>query len=73
MRYRNNDLWPEFIVNNLCGLCGQSGRIQAIRTVTPAGYVVNLPAGRFCICPNGRALKAALEQQAKKKKAKAAQ
>jgi len=61
-------LWfDEFIgQNNLCGLCGNTGRIDTVGKVTsPAGF----PAGGefFCICPNGRAMKEANDvKQAKK-------
>lgn len=61
------DLWWEFLNGrppshpdlgpSFCGLCGQSGYINTAGICTPAGVPCG---GRFyCICPNGRALKAA--------------
>jgi hypothetical protein len=42
---------------SFCGLCGNSGIMPEIKTKTPIGRCLVLPAGRFCICPNGRKLK----------------
>jgi len=62
------ELWEEFIVDvkppknmehlvdsvPVCGLCGNSGIVET-NAKTPYG----VPCGirKFCICPNGRALK----------------
>lgn len=51
------ELWSnEFIVNNLCGLCGNKGVIDTRgHTFSNAGIACG---GKFfCICPNGRTLK----------------
>ena len=49
-------LWAEeFIVGCLCGLCGNTGIIHS-KAKSPAGIPVS--GEFFCICPNGRALKA---------------
>jgi len=51
------ELWlNEFVVNHLCGLCGNHGFIDTRGKVkTPAG--VECGSVFYCICPNGRALK----------------
>lgn len=57
--------WEEFVVEvpwngrktHLCGLCGNTGRLPAMTTHSPAGTLVCLPKGKPCICPNGRAIK----------------
>lgn len=54
---RLQDTWLEFVVSDLCGLCGCTGYITQA-AVSAAGVVVRLHA-RPCICPNGRAIKTA--------------
>lgn len=49
-------LWSEFRVNDLCGLCGNRGVIDARAQRAPSGAACG--ALHYCICPNGRALKA---------------
>jgi hypothetical protein len=52
-----SDISPLGAKNVHCGLCGNTGVIDTrLRVLTPLGQ----PCGvrRFCICPNGRALKA---------------
>lgn len=50
-------LWAdEFINNDLCGLCGNSGVIDTRHTAVSAAGV-NSGGRFFCICPNGRAMK----------------
>jgi hypothetical protein len=46
----------EFAVNGLCGLCGNAGVVDARGQRGPAGQ----PCGalHYCVCPNGRTLKA---------------
>jgi len=53
--------WEEFVVNGLCGLCGNAGVVDKRGQRSPAGY----PCGalHYCVCPNGRKLK---EQSAPK-------
>lgn len=67
------DLWMEFCgpdpvpgerdydrlkYNAFCGLCGNHGVVDTRGKVrTPAGYSCGVR--RYCICPNGRALKRA--------------
>lgn len=51
-----DELWLEFIVDNLCSLCGNKGVIDTHGIRTPANYECG--ALHYCICPNGRALKA---------------
>ena len=53
-----DEFWAnEFIVGHLCGLCGNTGIIDTRgRAVSPAGEVTG--GEFFCICPNGRCLKA---------------
>jgi len=47
------NLWLGFIVDGLCGLCGNTGRIgQAAFPVESIVHLHEVP----CICPNGRAL-----------------
>lgn len=49
------ELWLEFIVEGLCGLCANTGKIT--HTVSSsAGNSISL-YNRHCICPNGRAIK----------------
>jgi hypothetical protein len=50
------ELWLEFLSNNLCSLCGQTGVIDTRGIRTPAH--VECGGLHYCICPNGRALKA---------------
>ncbi|HMP71544.1 MAG TPA: hypothetical protein PKA76_19515 [Pirellulaceae bacterium] len=51
-----NELWLEFNTpDNLCGLCGNRGRIVHTDK-SPAG-VETIIVDRPCICPNGRAIK----------------
>ncbi len=53
---RSRDMWWEFLSDNqMCGLCGQYGIIDTTGIKTPAG--VECGVRRFCICPNGRAMK----------------
>lgn len=75
MRYPNKkllgDIWlNEFVSKGHCGLCGNHGIIDTTGKVfTPAGYECG---GRFfCICPNGRSMKAYEDKEAKKKGAEA--
>lgn len=51
------DLWiNEFVVKNLCGLCGNHGFIDTRNKVkSPAG--TECGGVFYCICPNGRVLK----------------
>lgn len=54
-----NTLWLRWYVgaDTLCTLCGNTGRIDTTATArSPAGVM----AGRvnFCICPNGRSMRA---------------
>lgn len=49
-------LYEEFIVDNHCGLCGNSGLINII-TYTKTYKKLELNNAP-CICPNGRQLKA---------------
>jgi len=54
-----SDMWlQEFVVKDLCGLCGNHGFIDTRGKIySPAGVECG---GRFyCICPNGRAIKQA--------------
>lgn len=51
----SESLWMEFLVEGLCGLCGNSGITEAIESETPAGRTLYL-SPRPCICPNGRAI-----------------
>lgn len=55
----NADLWMEFVHpdTNLCGLCANHGVIDTRGKVYST---VGVEAGvlRFCICPNGLAMKA---------------
>jgi hypothetical protein len=57
-----DELWLEFLSSDKgdgavhCGLCGNHGIVCTFGHVrTPAG--VECGVQRFCICPNGRALK----------------
>lgn len=51
-----DDLWVEFVNENMCGLCGNSGAIDTRQTaISFAGY--NFGGVFYCICPNGRAYK----------------
>lgn len=53
----NDETWFEFLSNSCCGLCGNSGVLDTRGKVkTPRGEDCGIRA--FCICPNGRALKA---------------
>jgi hypothetical protein len=67
---RRSQLWEEFLGpdpepgthrtagyhNVHCGLCGNTGIVDTRgRAKTPAGFDVGVL--RYCICPNGRALK----------------
>jgi hypothetical protein len=47
--------WNEFIVDNMCSLCGNWGVIDNSDQITPALYLCGKL--NFCICPNGRAWK----------------
>lgn len=48
--------WLEFMVNGLCSLCGNRGVIDSRGVQSFAG--VECGGLHYCICPNGRALKA---------------
>jgi hypothetical protein len=48
--------WGEFVVHNMCSLCGQIGIIDTRGIRTPANFECG--GLHYCICPNGRALKA---------------
>jgi hypothetical protein len=51
------DYWlKHYLVEGLCGLCGNRGIIDASHITTATGH----PVGRkhWCICPNGQALRA---------------
>lgn len=50
------ELWMEFLVRQMCSLCGQSGIIDTRGIKTPANFECG--GLHYCICPNGRALKA---------------
>lgn len=54
----------EFCPKGICGLCGNSGRIDTTESaLSPDGHPVG---GRFwCICPNGRALKDLIAKETK--------
>lgn len=52
----SQDLWLEFCVKNLCSLCGQVGIVDTRGIRTPANFECG--GLHYCICPNGRALKA---------------
>lgn len=58
---RASDLWFEFVTDDHhCGLCGNHGFITT-RVQTPAGHWTGIDR-RFCICPNGRAIKKQTEK-----------
>ncbi len=61
-----SELWTEFLwENKLCGLCGNKGYVDTRDlVVSPAG--VQCGVRRFCICPNGRALKKAADDESKR-------
>lgn len=48
------EYWCEFLVDDHCGLCGNTGVIH-VSSRTPANKLLHLTA--YCICPNGRTLK----------------
>jgi hypothetical protein len=52
--------WLEFLTSNgLCGICGNSGIIDTTDTLhNPIGKKI-VGIRSHCICPNGRAIKAA--------------
>lgn len=53
---KRDEVWLEFVRQNLCGLCGNTGIIDTRETaVSPAG--VHCGDRFHCICPNGRAMK----------------
>ena len=52
-----DELWLEFLTDTYCGLCANTGRITQT-TFTATGRGVRLHR-QLCICPNGRAIKAA--------------
>lgn len=55
------DLWlEEFVSNGHCGLCANHGFITT-NVRTRAGVPCRL-TNAYCICPNGRALKAKAEK-----------
>jgi hypothetical protein len=49
-------IWLEFCVKDMCSLCGQAGIIDTRGIRTPANFECG--GLHYCICPNGRALKA---------------
>lgn len=49
-----------YVVDGHCGLCGNSGMIDASRVCTPTGR--DLGRQHFCLCPNGQQLRARHEQ-----------
>jgi len=62
---RKAELWEEFIVPvrgqatpTICGLCANHGTVRIGRDKTPSGCELE-QSDAYCICPNGRALKAA--------------
>ncbi len=58
----SKDLWWEFLMNEVCGLCGNSGQIASENVVTGRGVVFKRPR-MFCICPNGRTMKKQMEKK----------
>jgi len=58
VRVTEIDLWQLwldcYVVNGLCGLCGQSGIIH-----TAVKSPVGVPCGGyfFCLCPNGQTMR----------------
>lgn len=55
-KYAKNMWWEFLHEKGLCGLCGNHGIVDTRRNMfTPAG--VECGVRRFCICPNGRAMK----------------
>ncbi len=62
------DIWLEFTVDGLCGLCGNWGKMPEIHTVSPDGCPRIMKAGRYCVCLNGRAMKKSLEQSAARRR-----
>lgn len=61
------DLWFEFLVEDLCGLCGNYGFMPKVERSSPAGHHLVMEAGRYCICPNGRAIKKQMDKLKAKK------
>lgn len=60
---KRDDLWMEFMANDVCGLCGNKGLIREHQVTTPfKDEVVDVPE-HFCICPNGRTLKAVFSKK----------
>jgi hypothetical protein len=59
------ELWAEFITEGHCGLCGNYGLLTT-RVATPRGHWIGVTA-RPCICPNGRAIKRAVEAKRSRK------
>ncbi len=51
----DND-WLEFLVGNVCGLCGNTGTIRVTGVTKPDATPV-APVTGYCICPNGRTIK----------------
>jgi len=51
-----DEQWLEFNVKNMCSLCGQVGIIDTRGIKTPANFECG--GLHYCICPNGRTLKA---------------
>lgn len=63
----NKDTWFEFLSGYICGLCGNSGEICMSGLVTPIGQPIP-PVTGYCICPNGRAIKWAVDRMEAKEK-----
>jgi hypothetical protein len=62
---QDSNLWFEFVRDNHCGLCGNSGRITT-SIFTPTGHLTGVSFAP-CICPNGRAMKKADANAARRK------
>jgi hypothetical protein len=75
MRMSRDEFFAEFGNKGLCGLCGNTGKINTVgRAISPMGSGARPPgplsgidAGGefFCLCPNGRAMKKANNRRQK--------
>lgn len=52
-----NDLWLEYSEHGMCGLCGNTGVLNTLRSARMAVDGRHVGVKAYCICPNGRALK----------------
>ena len=64
MRMTTDEFFAEFGNRGLCGLCGNTGKLDTRnRAISPVG--IDAGGAFFCLCPNGRTMKKSAVKKAK--------